>query len=561
MRSSVLVAALLAALAAAFVLRAFPRGADLRAAGGTYATLDDPESSYRLRLVELGLVTAHAPDRDRFLEPAGDAQVPWPPLFHSVLAVAAAHALEHDERTPELGGIPEERLEAAARSVGPLLGTCAALAAGLLALAAVSSPRRVAIAAAAAILYATHPLNLARESAGSLHAHALVAALGLVQLAAFAVALRAAERVDVTVGALAAGLCAGLGQLAGPESWPVSIAVFATLVAIAVRRPRALKRDAWRTVLLYLAAAFAVFSVPAADGASWLVAPGLARGALALPATSADTLALALLGAVGAAALAWADRRDPLRAALLGALFVSTACALFDRRFYAPLALASVALLSLTLASPSPSRARRAALLGLLACVGGSAGWVARRVTAPAPSPSLVSALHWLRGRSSSPGAFNHPEAEQTWRVAAPPQLFGSVALHARRAVLGAVYDGGATASLPALVELFRAPDAAALAVALANADCPYLVLTPLVLSDPDLDLAPDDFVARMALGAELDLDGQLERVYASARWVTPSGERAEESAALAGPEVTIYRRAAGRTGPLDAPRLRPQAR
>lgn len=548
-------AALGFAVLLAFALRVELRGADLHARGALYAGLGDAESAYRLRLVELVLATGEAPRRDNFLEPSGSREVPWPPLVHSALGTLAARLLPGEPSAVELNGYREADLERFALRVGPLLGACAALAAALFGAALVERQLRERGAALAALAYALFPLAIARESAGSLHAHPWIAALGFVQLAFFAIALRAAERVDVTIGSLVCGLCAGLAQLAGPEAWPLSASILTVMAALALRRPRAERRDAWRPVMLYLASALAVFVLPDPGDAAARLLPDFSRGADGWPACSPGSVGVLLAALLLGGSAAWRGRSDPVRAALLGAAFTSLACALFDRRFFAPL---SVSVIGLCVAGASgawlharPARLRIGSALGGALLLASAAAWWGTRAAAELPQEALPSALRWLRERSSSPGAFNHPDAQQAWRVAAPPALAGSVALHARRGVLAATFEGHATDSLPALRELLGASDSAALAAALARADCPYLLLTPRMLRDSELSLAPDGLIARLALGgaeAEALAAGELERVYASSRWETPAGRspRADEPC---GPAVSVYRRTTGRSG------------
>lgn len=564
MNRLVLLVALAAAVALALAVRLVPQAGDPLVRSGVYSRLDDSESAYRLRLVELALATEHAPAHDRFLEPSGPADIPWPPLLHAGVAVVAAHSLGAVDSAPEIAGIDETRLERFALGVGPVLGVLATLAAALFALSTAPKERRLVPVVLAALLWALFPLSIARESVGTLHPHGLVAVLGLVQLASLAIALRAAERIDVTVGALACGIAAGLGQLAGPESWPISVSVAGTLAALAARKPKPQARDAWRVVLLYLASALAVMSIPEADDASARWLPDFERGLDGLLHTSFDTLLLTFSLVLLALLSAWPARRDPLRAALIGVLFLSLACALFDRRFFAPLAVAGVTLLTLALQLESAVLERRARALVLAWLVACGSAVLFRAAVHDEPEPTLASGLRWLRDRSSSPGAFNHPDAEQSWRVAAPPELFGSVALHARRPVLAASYDGGSTGDLARLRELFASPDAASLARALALSDCPYLVVTPLCAFDRQLGLTPDSFVARLALDEPGELAGELERVFASAERITISGGRPGETGQPgepAGPALSIYRRLSGAVERRVGPTLSPAGR
>jgi hypothetical protein len=122
-----LVSALLFALLVAFALRSDQAHADVRLRGSPYVELDDADSSYRLRLVELVLVGGSAPRTDRFLDPSSEPHVPWPPLVHSALAFAAARTLERDASRAELEGFDELDLQVFASWIGPLFGAAAAV--------------------------------------------------------------------------------------------------------------------------------------------------------------------------------------------------------------------------------------------------------------------------------------------------------------------------------------------------------------------------------------------------------------------------------------------------
>ncbi len=537
MKSLTALAALLVALALGFVLRAEPGAGDRRAVDGVWGVLGSSESDYRMRLVELSLATEHAPSRDRFLSARGADEVPWPPLLHSALAVGFAHTLERDPAAIELRGFTEAQLERARELIGPFLALLAILA-------LVAAGRLVAEGSAgklcglvAAFLYAVHPLAVPREAAGELHAHSLIVLFAGVAVAGLAVALRGAEKIDVMVGALVGGVCAALGQLSGPEAWPVSVAIAGAFVVRAARAPRERKRDAWRVVLAYAASAFAVFSIPREDGASWRVLPDPSSGGLmdAAPATMLVTLALVAVGVL----LAWRARSEPLTLVLLSSTALSLACALFDRRFFAPLCAASVLLIARGVAARQISAARLTALALAMLALSAVPSLLGRRHDST-PSEALRAALRWLRERSSSPGAFNHPEAEQSWRVAAPAPLAGSVALIARRGLVSAAFDGaGATVFEP---DLLAARTPTELAAALARQDAPYLLLSPVALAELSAAESQTSFVAKLALDPTLPLDGALEAVYVSASWCTAAGAPESEGERV-GPAVAIYRR------------------
>src|SRR5688572_14641935 len=169
LRLAALAFALVCALVIAFAVRSEPQRADPRSRGSRYVELDDSESSYRLRLIELALAGGETPTDDVMPDAAG-ADVPWPPLVHRTLVFAAAHMLDREPRRVELAGYDESELLAFAVWIGPLAGMLAALAAALAGIVLVDSGRHGEAAVAAALVYATLPINVAREAAGALHA-------------------------------------------------------------------------------------------------------------------------------------------------------------------------------------------------------------------------------------------------------------------------------------------------------------------------------------------------------------------------------------------------------
>ena len=557
MRRALRIAGLALLAALALVLRAQPSTGDARARGGVYAPIADSDSDYRMRLVQLSLVTAHVPQRDRFLGiDASTSLPPWPPLVHAALAVGFAHSLEHAEQAVELGGIEESTLDRARAWISPFLAALGVLAAGMLALSLHGAGSAGAGALVVAAFAALHPLGLARESAGALNAHGWIVLFSLAQFAALALALRGAERVDSLMGALGGGLAAALALLAGPEAWPVCAAVLGAFVVRAARAERERSRDAWRAVLAFVATGLAVLAVPREDAAPTLWLPDVGTGGLLH--SSPDTLALSLAAFALALALVGRRWREPLVAALMLAGSVALACALFDRRFFAAFVATNVALAALALGSGALTLGRGLALaLCALATLAAPTLW--RASGASATADALPVALRWLRERSSSPGAFNHPEAEQSWRVAAPPALAGSIGLHARRGVVGASFEGARTALSPVQLALFDAREPVELAAALARADAPYLIVTPLALRDAELALHPESVFARLALDPELELGGALEPVYLSPSWISPSGSAAVDGEP-AGPAVAIYRRLGVRSAE-EVPSLSPRER
>jgi hypothetical protein len=551
------------AVALAFALRADLRGVDPGARGSPYADLEDAESAYRLRLIELQLAGGSAPRHDVFLD-AERTTVPWPPLVHGALGSLAATSLARDERYVELRGIEEEQLLDFAAAVGPVLGALATLMVAFAGSFAFRGPRAERAALAAAFGYALLPLALARETAGALHAHSWVAVLLAAEVASFAVAVRAEERIDLTLGALGAGSAAGLAQLAGPEAWPVSAAILGALVVIAARSPQPLRRDGWRAVLLAVGSALAVMGI-AEPGlpSAWLL-PDFSRGAQGWLACAVTTQ-VAVGGTIALViAVLVSQRAKPMCAVLLAAALPSLACAAFDARFYAPFSVVLVLGLGAAVSDEAPIGVlRRRGLRWAVPSVCAAFG-VAWAIHALTPAPSNVAtrqALRWLREHSASPGAFNHGDARQTWRVACSPQLAGAIALHARRGVLASSFDGTSSASSERLKDLLRAPDLATLAVELAKSDCAVVVVTPRMLADRTLALPAGGAIEQLALGDRDAPAPEFVRVFATARRELRDGSPATESDPGA-PSLSIYRRASGRSAPTgeavpDGPTMR----
>ena len=124
---------------------------------------------------------------------------------------------------------------------------------------------------------------------------------------------------------------------------------------------------------------------------------------------------------------------------------------------------------------------------------------------------------------------------------------------------MGASFEGARTALSPEQLALFDAREPVELAAALARADAPYLIVTPLALRDAELALHPESVFARLALDPELELGGALEPVYLSPSWISPSGSAAVDGEP-AGPAVAIYRRL-GVRGAEEVPSLSPRER
>jgi hypothetical protein len=302
-----------------------------------------------------------------------------------------------------------------------------------------------------------------------------------------------------------------------------------------------------------LASSLAVVSLvsPEASFAMWL--PDFGQGARGLLASSPATFVLVAAPLVAAAWATARDRVDPTRAALLGIAFVAFPCALFDRRFFAPLSVAWIGLVASACSGSwiraAANRARVVGTLFALTAVGSFVAWATGVRGAEDPAhDALVTALRWLREHSSSPGSFNHPQAPQSWRVVAAPELAGAIAFHARRPVWSASFDGTETARAASTATLLGADDIGDLARDLANTDCEYLVLTPRMLRDERFRRAAGEAPGALEQllfpepGPSEVRVGEFELVYASARWESPAGVEPRDGDE-AGPAVSIWRR------------------
>lgn len=546
--------ALLALLLCAWVARVELGPRRALPGASPYAALDDAESSYRLRAVELTLASGRAPRSDAYLGPDDPElapgvfpPLPFPPLVHAGLALIAKHALGDDAGPRELGGIEEPALEAACAQVPPVLGMFAVAAAFAACAALASGPRRAWGAIAAAALIALTPTAIAGEALGSLRAQPWIEIASFGALAGIAFALRAREQVDTTLGSMFAGVGSALALLAGFEAWPLPVAILGVLIALALRRPRAQARDAWRAVTLFTAVTAAIVAIAEPGGSFAFAAPDFSGG-LQLP-----QLAFAGAGLPFAWIALFPRRRDPLHALLLALSFLAFACALFDARFHALVHVslaASVALLVGEEASTSArgwnKHARQA--LALVVVLGAASAWLRGTPLEPATKHEFVDGLRWLRANSSSPGPFNNADAHQEWRVWSAPALAGSIAYHARRPVLAASIGGR---SAP------REPQLAVADELLAHLDANgalYVVATPCMLRDPALigpkigpQIGPGEpdarsALAHFALGRAEAAPAGWERAWACASNITPSGA-APTGAELAGPVVSIWRR------------------
>ncbi len=294
--------ALCAALPLALLVRTRPEVADLRAPVDARAA---SETAWHLRRIELASAQADLNAPDRMLHPEG-LRAPWPPLYASALALARELA-------------PRRAQDGLLAWSGPVLGTLAALAAGLaaaLAAGAAPLPLRWALAACAAALVAVDPLLVESGLRARLAPAPASALLFAVECALCAYAARARARLDLSLGALAAGVCgAGLALLSVPGAIAAgALALLWCAAALGARAERA--RELTRAALLHVLALAAVLAQPARH-AAFEGGRALAGGALAA------FLPNALLALAAGLLAAWAVGTRWPRARVLCALSVA----------------------------------------------------------------------------------------------------------------------------------------------------------------------------------------------------------------------------------------------
>lgn len=422
-----------------------------------YASFDT-DGEWRRRSVELTALHRQALGPDRFVEL--DAQRPaWPGL----VVTSAALALAWTTPAPASDADDTERLEA---SVRRWMIVCALASAACGAWIAARLAHGVGVARLRAALVAggwlaLSPWALEREHVERFDPHALLVFLCCAQLGACAFALHARQRIDVLAGALVAGAAAGAGLVAGVETWPVAAACGAALGLHALRQVASRSREALLAPLCFVLVLLAVAGVGAGPLDARDLAPafdGRARGWLAASASWTAGVAIA---AAAALRLAFERRADPFQAALVAAGAASFLLALVDARFSAP-AHAALALAAGSAAAREyahiPSRASRLAWIALWGVLALVLFDVRPRAGAPPREvDDLRAALAWLRENSVAPGPFNHPAAEQNWRVASAPRLSGVIARRARRPTLAAEREHAASDAARALELVFGA--------------------------------------------------------------------------------------------------------
>jgi hypothetical protein len=383
------------------------------------------QDAWRLRLVQLGLATGHAPHRDPFLDAPEGRVVPWPPLFHALLGAIARHTTLQDKSTEELGSVGEGEILALAARLLPLLGMLGVLGAFFVARAIQGGVGADWAGLSAAALWAALPSIRFAESAGRIDPHALTALLSWATLGATAFALRARQEIDTTLGGLCAGVAGGLAVCSGLDG-AVALAscTFALLLAAVAARP-----GARRAAALFAVTAVVVVSMsrghpfdaaqlwPAHAGwgstkgseafRHW-PAVGLSAGALIVFALGWRHRRRTVEAAILLCGMAWALAFDPGAAGVAVACVLAAAVATGDamerttglKRGLVPLALAALAVPALVYRPALPPRASSQDAQDL-------EDWRA--------------ALHWMRNEDPAEGPWNHPSARpRLWLLTAP---------------------------------------------------------------------------------------------------------------------------------------------
>ncbi len=415
-------------------------------------SLEAEQDAWRLRLIELALSTGSAPREDRFLA-AGDAlPVPWPPLFHAGSATLARHLAFRGQPAEELGSVDEGQLRLFLSRMLAGSGALAVLAAFVCARALHGGRAADLAGLAAAALQACLPSIVFAERAGRFDPHAWSATLAFAHLGAVALAQRAREVVDATLGGLIAGTMAGLALACDAGCAPAVLAGTGSLAILGTSRGSGARR-----ALFLLVVAAAVVSTMAAGAAGWRWvwpahqgwgSPGLPARLRFWPAIAivpAAFVALALLGRrrerlvpllLALAAVGWALLLDPGAAGVhaAGVLGAAIACADVVQRM--------------------PRRLQLLAPVGLVLLASPTFWFVRSDAFAPPPEElaaraQLRAALFWMRTGTPSSGPWNHPQARQDWSLLIAPGFGATAATLARRPVTAAVVPGTPPASVP----------------------------------------------------------------------------------------------------------------
>jgi len=450
----------------------------------------DTDGEWRRRAVALTALHRQPLGPDRFVEV--DAQRPsWPGLV--VTSAALAVTWSADEAPGAIDADATGRVDVVVRR-WMLVCALASAACGAWIAARLSSASGAARLRAALVgggWLALSPWALSREHVERFDPHALLVLVCCVQLAACAFAVHARERLDRFAGALVAGLAAGTGLVAGVETWPVCAACGMALGVHALRQLELPSRDALLAPFLFVLVLLGVAGVGAGPLDARELAPafdGRTRGWLA---AAPGWVVGASLAAAAALRLAFERRADPFQAALAAAGAVSFLLALVDARFSAP-AHAALALAAGSAAAQEfalmRSHVARAAWISLWLALTLALFDVRPRAGSEASEvEDLHAGLVWLRENSAAPGSFNHPAAEQDWRVASAPRLAGPIVQHAHRPTLAAEREHAASAAARRLEQAFGADTDADFTQRLDSAGARWIVACAALARDENL--------------------------------------------------------------------------
>lgn len=463
-------------------------------AAGVFATAPgSPEAerdAWRLRLVELALADGGSAREDLHLNVS---EVGWPPLFTLGLAQLARRTGVTGPPGPEREDDRGARLRSFVERALSASGALAILAVFLCARALSGGPAADVTGLVAAGAYALLPPIVFAERAGRVDPHAWSTLLGCGLLASAALALRARQEVDATLGGLLAGVAAGLAFACDVGSLALTLSALVALGVLALRGRTDLRRGCTLFVVAAAVAATMPWELPSWERLvpqrmPWVSGAGFER-LRAWPAVAILPAALIALGTgprrrerlllqvLAVAAIAWALLVDAdaagvhLAAVLAGAVAVGDACerAPASRRAL-PIAI------SVLLASPALLFARAPSFA----------------VPADEVSGRRALALELARlGRElPAPVPWNHPSARSDWRVLCAPGFGASTAVRLRLPVLAARLPGLVAgeperAALRSAARLLGSTDPDGFAVEALRADVAYVVLTRAMTGDP----------------------------------------------------------------------------
>jgi hypothetical protein len=449
------------------------------------------QDAWRLRLVELGLATGRAVERDPYLDAPEGRQVPWPPLFQALIGSVARQTTLAGWDAEALGAVDESEVLAIAVRLVPLLGMLGVLGAFFVARAVHGGAGADWAGMCAAGLWAALPSIRFAESAGRVDPHSLTALLTWTAIGATAFALRARQDIDTTLGSLCAGVAGGLAASSSVDGAVALVSCgFALLLAATAARP-----GARRGLALFAVTAAVVVSMsrghPFDASTLWPARPGwgatsgseafrhwpvvgLSAGALIALALGWRHRGRTVEAAILLCGMGWAVLFDPGAAGVAVAVVLAAAVATADlmertrglRRALVPLGLAALALPAFAFRPQLPQRADSSAAQEL-------AGWRA--------------ALRWMRAEDPAEGPWNHPAARpRRWMLTAP-SFAATVVLGARWPAFSAAPPGlrPSVERARQAAGILASPADAALVEDLRELGVSRIVVGPAMESDP----------------------------------------------------------------------------